>query len=120
MASLLILTADELKALQPLERQAARRAARQQPLTRRILRTFLQQGGLIPIEDIIAASRGARPEAIHDALVILDDDDLIRVRAGQSTSSTPFRPRQRRSSSDWPTARSDTPAARPTPSASCR
>ena len=90
MASLLILTVDELKALQPLERQAARRAARQQPLTRLILRTFLQGGGPIPVEDIIVASRGARPDAIHDALVALDDEDLIRVRAGQIDLAYPF------------------------------
>jgi hypothetical protein len=64
LANLVILTADELKALNPLERQAARRAARQQPLARLILRTFLQQGGPIPVEDIIAASPGARPETI--------------------------------------------------------
>lgn len=97
MANLTILTADDLKALNPLERQAARRAARQQPLARLILRTFLQTGGPIPVEDIIAASPGTRPETTHDALVALDDDDLIRVRAGRidmaypfSASSTPF------------------------------
>jgi hypothetical protein len=97
MAELLILTADELKALNSLERQAARRAARRQPLMRLILRTFLQQGGPIPVEDIIAASPGARREALHDALAALDDDDLIGVRAGQidlayplSASPTPF------------------------------
>ena len=90
MADLLILTADELKALNSLERQAARRAARQQPLTRLILRTFLQQGGPIPVEDIIAASPGARPDALHDALIALDDDDLIRVRAGQIDLAYPF------------------------------
>jgi hypothetical protein len=90
MADLLILTADELKALNSLERQAARRAARQEPLTRLILRTFLQQGGPIPVEDIIAASPGARPDALHDALVALDDEDLIRVRAGQIDLAYPF------------------------------
>ncbi len=100
MANLLILTADELKALNPLERQAARRAARQQPLARLILRTFLQRGGPIPVEDIIRASPGAQPETIHDALVTLDDEDLIRVRAGHidlaypfSAAPTPFRVR---------------------------
>ena len=90
MADLLILTADELKALNPLERQAARRAARQQPLMRLILRTFLQRGGPISVEDIITASRGARPDAIHDALVALDDEDLIRVRAGHIDLAYPF------------------------------
>jgi hypothetical protein len=90
LADLLILTADELKALNPLERQAARRAARQKPLMRLILRTFLRQGGPIPVEDIIAESRGARSDAIHDALVAFDDEDLIRVRAGQIDLAYPF------------------------------
>ena len=100
MANLMILTADQLKALCPLERQAARRAARQQPLMRLILRTFLQRGGPIPVEDIIAASSGAAPDTLHDAFVALDDEDLIRVRAGQidiaypfSAAPTPFRVR---------------------------
>jgi hypothetical protein len=100
LATLVILTAEELKALNPLERQAARRAARQQRLARLILRTFLQRGGPVHVEDIIAASPGVQPETIHDALVALDDEDLIRVRAGQidiaypfSTTPTPFRVR---------------------------
>ena len=90
MANLVILTADELRALNPLERQAARRAARQQPLVRLILRTFLQRGGPIPVEDIIASSPDIRAEAAHDALVALDDDDLIRIRAGQIDVAYPF------------------------------
>ena len=90
MASLLILTADELKALEPLERQAARRAGRQQPLMQLILRIFLQRGGPIPVDDIITASLGARPNAIHDVLVALDDDDFIRVRGGQIDLAYPF------------------------------
>ena len=90
MANLVILTADELKALNPLERQAARRAARQEPLVRLILRTFLARVGPIPVEDIVAGSPGSRAEAVHDALIALDDDDLIRVRAGQIDLAYPF------------------------------
>jgi len=90
LANLVILTAGELKALNPLERQAARRAARQQPLVRLILRTFLQRGGPIPVEDIIAASPDGHAAALHDALVALDDEDLIRVRAGQIDVAYPF------------------------------
>ena len=90
MANLVILTADELKSLNPLERQAARRAARQQPLVRVILRTLLQRGGPIPVEDIIAASPDGHATALHDALVALDDDDLIRMRAGQIDVAYPF------------------------------
>lgn len=96
--NLVILTADELKALNPLERQVARRAARQRPLVQLILRTFLQRGGPIPVGDIVAGSPDGRAKAVHDALVALDDDDLIRIRAGQidvaypfSGASTPFR-----------------------------
>src|SRR3989454_1143164 len=96
----MILSADQLKALSPLERQAARRAARQQSLMRLILRSFLQRGGPIPVEDIIAASFGAAPHTLDDAFVALDDEDLIRVRAGQidvaypfSATPTPFRVR---------------------------
>jgi len=86
VANLMIMTADELKALDSLERQAARRAAREQPLVRLILRTFLQRGG--------------RAQAVHDALTALDDEDVIRIRAGQvdiaypfSAAPTPFRVR---------------------------
>ena len=90
MANLVILTADELKALDPLERQAARRAARQQPLVRLIFRTFLQRGGPIPVEDIVAGSADRRAEAVQDALVALDADDLIRIRSGQIDVAYPF------------------------------
>ena len=86
----MILTADELKALNPLERQAARRAARQQPLVRLILQTFLQQGGPIPVEGIVAGSPDGHAEAVHEALIALDDEDLIRVRAGQIDIAYPF------------------------------
>jgi hypothetical protein len=90
LVNLVIMTADELKALNPPERQAARRAARQQPLARFILRSFLQRGGPILVEDIIAASPDGPAAALHDALVALDDEDLIRVRAGQIDIAYPF------------------------------
>ena len=90
MANLVILTADEFKALNPLERQATRRAARQRPLVRLILRMFLQRGGPVPVEDIIAASPDGHAAAVHDALVVLDDEDVLRVRAGQIDVAYPF------------------------------
>ena len=99
MAELVILTADDLKALNSLERQAARRAAREQPLAQLILRAFLQRGGAIPVEDIIGSPE-RDTEAAYDALAALDDDDLIRIRAGRidmaypfSAAPTPFRVR---------------------------
>jgi hypothetical protein len=95
MANLVIMTADELKALNSLERQLARRTARQQPLVRLVLSTFVQRGGPIPINDIVTSA----PDG-QEALMALDADDLIRVRAGQvdvaypfSAAPTPFRVR---------------------------
>jgi hypothetical protein len=94
------MTAPELKALNSLERQAARRQARQRPLVQLILWTFLRRGGPIPITDIVARSPDARAEAVHEALMALDAEDLVRVRAGQvdmaypfSAAPTPFRVR---------------------------
>jgi hypothetical protein len=90
MGNLVIATAEELKALSPLERQAARRAAREKPLPRLILRTFLDRGGPIPVEDIVSALPQAAPEATRDALATLEDEDLIRIRAGQIDVAYPF------------------------------
>src|SRR5437763_1623372 len=85
----MILTADELKALNSLERQAARRAAREQPLVQLILRAFLERGGSVPVEDVIGAPDNTS-EAAYDALAALDDDDLIRIRAGKIDMAYPF------------------------------
>ena len=90
MANLVIMTADEFKALESLERQIARRAARQQPLVRLILKTFLQRDGPIPLERLIAGSPDGRADALANALAALDDEDLIRVRAGQIDIAYPF------------------------------
>lgn len=91
MAQLVILTAEELKARSQLARQIARRAAREQPLVRLILRMFLERGAPIPVQCIGAP---------HGALAALHDDDLIRIRAGHidvaypfSAAPTPFRVR---------------------------
>src|SRR2546425_9005320 len=100
----MIMTADELKALDSLERQAARRAAREQPLVRLILRTFLQRGGPISIKDIVASSPDGRAQAGHHALTALDDEDVIRIRAGPVDIAYPF--------SAGPTPFSGRPSAR--------
>jgi alkylmercury lyase-like protein len=90
MGNLVVATAEELKAQSQLERQVARRAAREKPLPRLILRTFLDRGGPIPIEDIVSALPQAAPEATCDALATLEDEDLIRIRAGQIDVAYPF------------------------------
>jgi hypothetical protein len=63
---------------------------------------------------------GAGAEAVHDALVALDDDDLIRVRAGGSTSPIRSRVRLRRFACVYQVPASASPVARPTRSASRR
>ena len=90
MANLVILTADELIALDVEGRGPARRAAREAPLPRRILRAFLDRGGPVPIEEFVADLPRGSAEAVHDALTQLDDDDLIRIRDGRVDFAYPF------------------------------
>ena len=77
MASLEIKTADELIALDVEGRGRTRRAGRETLASRRILRMFLDRGGPIPVDEIVAAFQD---EAIRQALAALDNDDLIRIR----------------------------------------
>ena len=90
MASLVILTADDLIALDVEGRGKARRAAREAPMPRRILRAFLDRGGPIPVEEIVADLQRGSVEAVHEALIRLDDDDLIRIRDGHVDIAYPF------------------------------
>jgi hypothetical protein len=89
VAILEIKTADELFDDQELAaRWTARRTARQTEVFRKILRGFLDRGGPIPVPDIVGVSSDAA--TVHDALVALDDDDLIRIRDGQVDIAYPF------------------------------
>ena len=90
MASLVILTADELIALDVEGRGKARRAGREAPMPRRILQAFLDRGGPVPVEEIVAGLRRGSAGAVHDALTRLDDDDLIRIRDGHVDIAYPF------------------------------
>lgn len=81
MTSLVIMTADELMALDVEGRGKARRTAREATLPRRILRAFLERGGPIPIDEAVVD---------RDALVRLDDADLIRIRDGSIDIAYPF------------------------------
>ncbi len=97
MASLEIKTADELIALDVEGRARTRRAARETPAVRRILRMFLDRDGPISVAEMVAAFRGEPADVIRQTLLALDDDDLIRIRDGNidiaypfSASATPF------------------------------
>lgn len=89
MTTLAIKTAEEFKALDSPVRQAARRATRETPLVRRILRLFVVRGGPIPVDDVVASPH-VSAATVHDALVALDDGDIIRVRDGRVDIAYPF------------------------------
>ncbi|MGH2361660.1 MAG: organomercurial lyase [bacterium] len=85
-----IKTADELIALDLEGRWRTRRAGRETEVSRRVLRVFLDRGGPISLEDIVAAFQDSPADTIHQALVALDNDDLIRIRDGQIDIAYPF------------------------------
>ena len=87
MASLEIKTADELITLDVEGRGRARRAGRETLASRRILRIFLDRGGPIPMDEIVAAFQD---DPIHQTLAAVDNDDLIRIRDGQIDIAYPF------------------------------
>jgi len=90
VATLEIKTAQEFIDSGLETRWAARRAARETDVFRRILRIFVDRGGPIRIEDIAAASPHGRAEATREALVTLDDDDVIRIREDHVDLAYPF------------------------------
>lgn len=86
MASLVILTADELIALDVEGRGKARRAARETPTATLVLRTLLDRGGPVLVEDLLADGQGGSAEALSR----LDEEDLIRIRDGRVDPAYPF------------------------------
>ena len=90
MATLEIKTAEELTDPALEAKWTARRAARETDVLQRILRTFVDRGGPIPVEDIAAAFQDRPVEGVHDALIALNDGDLIRVREGRVDIAYPF------------------------------
>ena len=51
---------------------------------------FLDHGGPIPTEDIVATFHGSPAETVRQALITLDEDDLIRIRDGHVDVAYPF------------------------------
>ncbi len=90
MAELVVLSADELIALDIEGRGKARRTARETPTTIRVLRAFLDRGGPVPVDEIVAGLTQARAQAVREALAKLDDDDLVRIRDGHVDVAYPF------------------------------
>jgi hypothetical protein len=90
MGSLMILTADELIALDVEGRGRARRAARETPTATRVLQMFLDRGGPVPVPEIVADLHRGSGESVHDALVKLNDEDVIRISDGHVDLAYPF------------------------------
>lgn len=78
MAGFEIRTAEEFAARDLQSLWLARRAARERPEFRRVLQIFVERGGPVPIDEI------------SQALVALDDDDLIRIQGGKIDVAYPF------------------------------
>ena len=90
MANLVILTADELIALDVEGRGRARRASRETSTATRILQMFLDRGGPFPVGEIVARLQHGSDESVHDALAKLDDEDMIRISDGRVDLAYPF------------------------------
>jgi len=90
MAILEIKTADELGADDLEARWKARRAGRETAVSLRVLQLFVDRGGPLPIDEIVAGFPDAPPESVKHALLKLDDDDLIRIQGGVVDMAYPF------------------------------
>src|SRR5262249_24052799 len=80
--NLVIMTAEELKAVSQLDRQAARRAAPEEPLFSTDPTNVPRARWPIPVEAVVAASPPTPAGVLQRALITLEDEDLIRIRAG--------------------------------------
>ncbi len=85
-----IKAADELVDPELEARWAVRRTARERDILQQILRTFVDRGGPVPVEEVAAAFPDHPPETIWDTLVVLDDEDLIQIRQGRVDIAYPF------------------------------
>src|SRR2546426_8268473 len=97
MANLLIKTADELRESDVEARAGARRAARETPVLRAVLRLFADSGGPVSVAAVAASIGGAAPGAVRKTLATLSEEDLLILRGASielaypfSTAPTPF------------------------------
>lgn len=90
MATLVIKTADELGDSDVEARAGARRAARETPLLRAVLRLFADSGGPVSVAAVAESLAGAEPEAIAKTLATLSDEDLLILRGDRIELAYPF------------------------------
>lgn len=85
-----IRTAAELIALDVEGHGAARRAARESLLLRRVLRAFVDRAGPVRVDEIVAAFPAQAREGVLEALARLDDEDLVRLGGEHVDLAYPF------------------------------
>jgi hypothetical protein len=85
-----IKTADELITPEIEARWAARRAERESPVLRHVLRAFLTGGGPVSPGDVAAAFPDQPAEALREHLAALDDKDLIQLGPDGVEVAYPF------------------------------
>lgn len=85
-----IKTAAELIALDVEGLQAFRRAARETELLQRVFRAFVDRAEPIRVQDVVSAFPAQPPERVSAALSKLDEEDLVRIRAGHVDLAYPF------------------------------
>ena len=90
MTTLVMMSADEVMALDSVARQAARRAARQTDVLRTVLRRFMDRGAPVPVDEIVAGFGEERRASIAETLAMLDTDDLVRITDGAIDLAYPF------------------------------
>src|SRR4029453_1108538 len=83
-------TAAELIALDVEVRGAARRAARETPLLRYVLRAFVDRARPVQVGQILSAFPTQAPDTVRAALEKLDEEDLIRLDADRVDLAYPF------------------------------
>jgi hypothetical protein len=89
LGNLVIKTAEELGDSDVEARAGARRAARETPVLRAVLRLFADSGGPVSVA-AVASLAGGRPEAVAKILATLSDDDLLILRGDSIELAYPF------------------------------
>jgi hypothetical protein len=89
-------TAAELIALDVEGRGAARRAARETPLLRYVLRAFVDRARPVQVGQILSAFPTQAPDTVRAALEKLDEEDLIALTRTAWILPIPSRPPRHR------------------------
>ena len=90
MADLVIKTAEELGDSAVEERAGARRAARETPVLRAVLRLFADSGGPITIAAVADSLPSADRKAVAMTVATLSDEDLLILRGDRIELAYPF------------------------------